>query len=99
MAINIDDEIAFSSGLHAGEHRLLKQELGDLVDFRNIRMLAVEFIGNMPDNQRDWYKKIMGTAWAMIEDGFSGHAIMPGITTTKVCSMLLFNFFFEGQDL
>lgn len=89
IAVNLDTDIAFSSGMHAGEANKLHQELqqGE-VDFSsrivNVPELAVEFIGTMPSAQLAWYKKLQGTTWAMISEAFSEKIITPGTTTTEV---------------
>ena len=85
IVINIDPEIAFSGGLHAGEYEKLTQELGPWKDrFVSEPMVAVEYIATMPEGQIGWYRKLMETAWAMIEEGFSERVITPGKTTTEV---------------
>ena len=87
IAINADSQIAFSSGLHAGELENVLVNLGPSWSERlvNKPMLAVEFVGTMPKGQLGWYKKLMETAWAMIGEGFSEGVIEPGKTTTEVC--------------
>jgi hypothetical protein len=86
IAVNINAELAFSSGLHAGEFELIKKELGQewvdrLVD---LPVLAIEFVGTMPEAQFEWYRKLQGTAWAMISEAFSNKVISPGETNTDV---------------
>lgn len=84
IAVNVDSEIAFSSGLHTGESRLLTNELGLPWKNRLVSepMIAVEYIATMPKSQLGWYRKIMETAWAMISEAFSEAVIMPKQTTT-----------------
>lgn len=86
IAVNVDSQIAFSSGLHAGESMLLIQELGSPWKDRLVAvpMIAVEYIATMPKSQLPWYRKIMETAWAMISEAFSDSVITPGNTTTEV---------------
>jgi hypothetical protein len=86
IAVNIDSELAFGSGLHAGEFGLIKKELGKkwAKRFVNQPLLAIEFVGTMPRAQLDWYKKLQGTAWAMISEAFSERVITPGETSTEV---------------
>ena len=89
IAVNVDPEISFSSGLHAGESSLLTQQLGSPWNHRlvSVPMIAVEYIATMPESQLPWYQKIMETAWAMISEAFSERVITPGKTTTEVRSM------------
>lgn len=86
IAVNVDSQIAFSSGLHAGESMLLTQELGSPWKDRLVAvpMIAVEYIATMPKSQLPWYRKMMETAWAMISEAFSESVITPGKTTTEV---------------
>lgn len=82
IAINIDQQIAFSAGLHVGEFSNILQELDSWKTRLVSRpMLAVEFIGTMPKTQLGWYKKLQETAWAMISEGFSEKVIVPGKTS------------------
>jgi hypothetical protein len=47
-------------------------------------MVAVEFVASKVPVQLEWYQKLQGTAWAMIEEAFSERVITPGKTTTEV---------------
>ena len=89
IVINIDQDIAFSGGLHAGESMLIQEQLGMPWNDRLIvePMVAVEYVGTMPKAQLSWYRKLMETAWAMITEGFSQRVISPGETTTEVSSL------------
>lgn len=86
IAVNVDSQIAFSSGLHVGEMQQIITNLGPHWSERlvSVPMLAVEYIGTMPKAQLGWYKKLMETAWAMIAEGFSEKVVIPGKTTTEV---------------
>lgn len=86
IAINVDSQIAFSAGLHAGELNNIMKELPLrwIAKLVTVPMLAVEFIGTMPKSRIGWYKKLQETAWAMISEAFSEKAITPGKTTTAV---------------
>jgi hypothetical protein len=86
IAVNVDSQVAFSSGLHAGESMLLTQKLGSPWKERlvTLPMIAVEYIATMPKNQLSWYRKLMETAWAIISEAFSENVITPGKTTTEV---------------
>jgi len=90
IAINIDPEVAFSSGLHAGEYANILQNLG--VEWSkklvNIPMLGIEFVATQPQSKIEWYKRLQSTAWAIITEGFSERVIVPGETTTEVCEVL-----------
>jgi hypothetical protein len=86
IVVNVDADIAFSSGLRAGESMLLSKELGSPWKDRlvNKPMVAVEYVATMPNARLQWYRKLMETAWALISDGFSEKSITPGETSTKV---------------
>ena len=86
IAVNVDPEIAFSSGLHAGESMLLTRVLGSPWRDRlvSVPMIAVDYIATMPTSQLYWYRKIMETAWSMISEAFSERVIAPRKTTTEV---------------
>ncbi|KAK0614636.1 hypothetical protein B0T14DRAFT_438332 [Immersiella caudata] len=84
IAVDIHPEIAFSSGLHAGELEALRKGLGPEWSTRltSEPMLAVEYIATMPRARADWYRRLQSTAWAVISEGFSEKVIQPGTTTT-----------------
>lgn len=86
IAVNINAELAFASGLHAGELELIKKELGVNWSSRfvDVPLLAIEFVGTMPKAQLEWYRKLQGTTWAMISEAFSNKVITPGRTSTEV---------------
>lgn len=87
IALNVDDTIAFSSGLHAGELNVLVRELGIgpwLERAVTEPMIAVEFVATMPKDQLTWYRNLQETAWAMISEAFSSSVIEAGVTTTEV---------------
>lgn len=46
-------------------------------------MIAVEVVATMVDERLDWYRKMMETAWAIIEEAFSSKVIQPGVTTAQ----------------
>jgi hypothetical protein len=87
IAINGDADIAFSSGLHAGEAKIIEKEIGKKWTdrFVVVPMLGVEVVATMPKGQLKYYKPMMESAWAMIEEGFSERVVVPGKTTTEVC--------------
>jgi hypothetical protein len=85
IAVNSHPEFAFASGLHAGELQSLAQGLGEKWTSRFVLrpMLSVEVVGRSVKSRLGWYKKLMETAWAMIDDAFSERVIVPGKTTTE----------------
>jgi hypothetical protein len=87
IAVNIDSEVAFSSGMHAGELGKMMEKLGKKWRGRLVSepMVAVEYIGTMVRDRLPWYRKMQETAWAIISEGFSERVITPGETTTEVC--------------
>jgi len=88
IAVNVDSEVAFSSGMHAGEFEKIKSRLGKKWNERlvNEPMIAVEYIGTMIEDRLPWYRKLQETAWAIISEGFSEKVITPGETSTEVSS-------------
>jgi hypothetical protein len=88
IAINVNPDIAFSAGLHAGEIDEMIARLGlEWVKRFTLRpMVGVEFVATMVEGQLEWYKKLQETTWAMISEAFSEKVITPGETSTEVCS-------------
>ncbi|KAK2614823.1 hypothetical protein N8I77_001621 [Diaporthe amygdali] len=83
IALNTHAELAFSGGLHAGERDAIEAALGEWADrFILEPMIAVEVIATMVESRLGWYRKLMETAWAIIEEAFSTSNIIPGKTTT-----------------
>ncbi len=85
IAVNAHPEIAFASGLHAGELAAARRGLGDVWADRfvldEVPMLAVEYIGTQIAARLPWYKRMQETAWAIIAEGFSERVVTPGATT------------------
>ncbi|KAI0192766.1 putative lipoprotein [Astrocystis sublimbata] len=83
IALNTHSEIAFASGLHAGEFDTIASALGEewADKFVLEPMLPVEVIATMVPGRLPWYRRMQETAWAIIEEGFSGKIIVPGKTT------------------
>ena len=90
IAVNVDSEVAFSSGMHAGEFGKIKSRIGRKWNKRLVSepMIAVEYIGTMVEDRLPWYRNMQETAWAIISEGFSAKVINPGFTTTEVCQQL-----------
>ncbi|TLS21823.1 uncharacterized protein PpBr36_09241 [Pyricularia pennisetigena] len=92
IAINAAEEVAFASGLHAGELETFRRHLngsGDGGDgtawtdrFVTVPMLAVEYIASTVEGRTAWYRRLMETAWALVSEGFSAEVVRPGVTTT-----------------
>nr|XP_036581060.1 xaa-Pro aminopeptidase family enzyme [Colletotrichum truncatum]KAF6789233.1 xaa-Pro aminopeptidase family enzyme [Colletotrichum truncatum] len=85
IAINAHPEIAFASGLHAGEYQAMISGLGGDWTRRMVVKpeIAVEYIASQPYAKLPRYKEIMETAWAMIARAFSEEVVVPGKTTTE----------------
>lgn len=92
IVVDTDPQIAFASGLHAGERDLIVGQLDPYWADKLVSkpIVAVEFIATMPGARLEWYRRFMETAWAIIGEGFSGKVIKPGETTTEVSRDLLF---------
>lgn len=83
IALNTHPELAFSGGLHAGERDAIVSALGPEWESKFVLepMLGIEVVGTMVDGRLGWYRKMMETAWAVIEEGFSERIIKPNETT------------------
>ncbi|KAI0391901.1 xaa-Pro aminopeptidase family enzyme [Xylariaceae sp. FL0594] len=83
IALNTHPEIAFASGLHAGELDTISDALGDEWAARFVLepMLPVEIVATMVPGRLPWYRRMQETAWAIIEEAFSEKTIVPGKTT------------------
>ncbi|OAQ66326.1 xaa-pro aminopeptidase family enzyme protein [Pochonia chlamydosporia 170] len=84
IAINAHPELAFSSGLHAGEYKAMSTALGAKWTSRFVvkPLLGIEYIGTQISARLPWYRKLQETAWAIISEAFSAAVITPGKTTT-----------------
>ncbi|KAK7735575.1 hypothetical protein SLS53_007489 [Cytospora paraplurivora] len=84
IALNTHADLAFSGGLHAGERDAIEAALGKQWAERFVLepMIAVELVATMVESRLGWYRKLMQTAWAIIEEAFSSKIITPGKTTT-----------------
>ncbi|OTA99008.1 hypothetical protein M426DRAFT_325518 [Hypoxylon sp. CI-4A] len=84
IALNTHPEIAFSGGLHAGEFDAIVNGIGEKWKDKFVLepMLGVEVVATMVKGRLPWYKKMMETAWAIIEEGFSEKVIVPGKSTS-----------------
>ncbi|OLN86619.1 hypothetical protein CCHL11_03829 [Colletotrichum chlorophyti] len=84
IAVDAHPEIAFASGLHAGEYQAMANGLGGEWTQRMVVKpeVAVEFIATQPDAKIPRYRDVMETAWAMIARAFSDEVVAPGKTTT-----------------
>ncbi|GAP86661.2 putative xaa-Pro aminopeptidase family enzyme [Rosellinia necatrix] len=83
IALNTHPEIAFASGLHAGELDTISAALGEEWADRFVLepMLPVEVVATMVPGRLPWYRRMQETAWAIIEEAFSAKVIVPGKTT------------------
>ncbi|KAH9897128.1 hypothetical protein F4778DRAFT_772011 [Xylariomycetidae sp. FL2044] len=84
VALNTHAEIAFASGLHAGELGAVTAALGPEWAGRFVLrpMLAVEVVATMVPGRLAWYRRMMETAWAIIEEAFSERVIEAGVSTS-----------------
>jgi hypothetical protein len=91
IAVNVDSEVAFSSGMHFGELGEIVARLGGrwMEKLVSEPMIAVEYIGTMVKDQLPWYRILQETTWAIISEGFSENVITPGETSTQVCQVFL----------
>lgn len=86
IAINVDSDINFASGLHVGEMNALQANIFKVWDgqLMNVPMLGVEYVATRVDGMLEYYHDLQEIVWAMLEEGFSHKAIEPGVTTTVV---------------
>jgi hypothetical protein len=91
IALNIDPDLAFADGMHAGELERVREQLGEKWMSRVVRrpMLATEFVAKRIPEQLEYYKKLQEMAWAMVSEAFSERTITPGVTTTDVRGLKL----------
>ncbi len=84
IAVDAARDVSFSSGLHAGELAALRAGVGErwAGRFAVEPMLAVELVGTMVGGRLPWYRRLMETAWAAIDEAFSERVVVPGATTT-----------------
>ncbi|KAI1177853.1 putative lipoprotein [Nemania sp. FL0916] len=85
IALNTHPEIAFASGLHAGELETIATSLGEEWADRFVleTMLPVEVVATMVPGRLPWYRRMQETAWAIIEEAFSEKVIVPGKSTPQ----------------
>ena len=91
IVIDTDPQIAFSSGLHAGELEAIKEGIGAewSAKLTSKPLVAVEYIATMVKDRAIWYRRLQSTAWAIISEAFSERVITPGKTTTAVRDLAL----------
>ncbi|KAI1391798.1 uncharacterized protein F4822DRAFT_425017 [Hypoxylon trugodes] len=84
IALNTHSELAFSGGLHAGEFDAIVRGIGEEWKDKFVLepLLGIEFVATMVKDRLSWYRKMMETAWAIIEEGFSEKIITPGKSTS-----------------
>jgi hypothetical protein len=89
IALNIDPDLAFADGMHAGELERVDKQLGKRWMSRVVRhpMLATEFVATRIPEQLEYYKQLQEMAWAMITEAFNEKTITPGVTTTDVSAL------------
>ena len=84
IVINVDENQAFSDGLHAGEREALERALGPELAGRIKRepRLALNYIALRLPEMMPRYRRIQETVHAIIGQAFSNSVIEPGVTTT-----------------
>lgn len=84
IVLNIDENWAFSDGLHAGEREALERALGDkyLGRVKRDSRLAMNYIALRIPEMMPRYRQIEESVHAMISEAFSNSVITPGETTT-----------------
>ncbi|KAI1827626.1 xaa-Pro aminopeptidase family enzyme [Xylaria intraflava] len=85
IALNTHAELAFASGLHAGELGAISDALGEELAGRFVLqpLLPIEVVATMVPGRLPWYRLMQETAWAIIEEAFSARVIVPGKTTPR----------------
>ncbi|KAJ8515333.1 hypothetical protein ONZ45_g7222 [Pleurotus djamor] len=84
IAVNIDSDINFASGMHVGELDALGSSVHERWMNRmvNVPMLAVEYVATRADGMLKHYRDLQEMVWAMLEEGFSSKVIQPNVTST-----------------
>lgn len=90
MVTNIDERVAFSSGMHYGEGKEMLMQLNNTLESEvpwstrmvNLPGVATSFISLQMEDRLPWYRKLQETAWAIIQEAFSEQVITPDVTTT-----------------
>lgn len=84
IALNIDENWAFSDGLHSGEREALEEALGSkyLGRVKREPRLAMNYIALRVPEMMPRYRKIEETVHAIISEAFSNAVVTPGVTTT-----------------
>lgn len=88
--MDVDSDIAFSSGMHAGELEKVRAGVGGEWARRFVArpMVVVEAVATMPAAQLGWYRRLQETAWALVGEAFSERVVVPGVTSTEVGAVL-----------
>ena len=86
IIINVDQNIAFGGGLHAGELDVIRVKLGEQWMSRMVNepMVGIEYVATRVPGQLAYYHNLQEITWALIEEAFSERVIQPGVTTTEV---------------
>ncbi len=84
IVLNIDENWAFSDGLHAGEREAMERALGDYNSrVKRESRLAMNYIALRIPEMMPRYRQIQETVHAIISEAFSNSVITPGKTTTQ----------------
>lgn len=85
IVLNIDEDWAFSDGLHAGEREALERALGAdyLPRVRREPRLAANYIQLRVPEMMPRYRQIQETVHAILSQAFSSAVITPDVTSTE----------------
>jgi Xaa-Pro aminopeptidase len=84
IAINISDVFGLADGLTVSQHRQLQQALGPLSSrLVSYPGLALGWLETRTPEDMAVYGQVMRSAHALLAEGLSERAIVPGVTTTR----------------
>jgi Xaa-Pro aminopeptidase len=84
IGINTSRDFGHADGLDQTHHDLLMQKLGTDLRSRIVsaESLAVAWLETRTEREMQMYAQLVDITHAIIDEGFSGKAVTPGITTT-----------------
>ena len=83
IAWNTSEESAFADGLSSGLYKQYQREIDPcyVERFTEDKLLPIKLMEIRTETEKSLYPHVMEAAFAVIEDTFSKHTIVPGVTT------------------
>lgn len=82
VGVNSSENVALANGINYSLLAMLREAIGDLVEFVSAEKLAVDWLQLRTLRELELYKKLDWTAHTIISTVFSRDRIIPGRTTT-----------------